>query len=391
VKNQVHIVTHLVKLKKPTKRKQKEWKEAQRKYATCVNECIPRLLIGETLTSANVEADLKSAIINEAIRRAKKAVTDYHSGSAKKVPTFKSRLPISINNQNWDTKQKNGRWYIGFVVDAKKKYIPVEENEFVQHYFPFFQPNIVKQKKRVKNKKTGTYTQKEVRTDLNRDFRGTIQLLRKRENWYVAIPAEVSCAVSTVSIVPRTSIGVDLGLRHLAVVSEPRSGKRQFFSGKEVGYIRRHYRSLRRSLGKKKALRAIKRLGHKESRWMKAYNRKLAKKVFDFALQFERPVIKMENLGNIRDTCRKTSRSDRTVHSWAFYQLQQFIMERAQKYNVRVLFVDPRYTSQTCHLCKHIEKNNRIADRFVCQKCGHKDHADHNAAKNIALCTSIAV
>jgi putative transposase len=94
--------------------------------------------------------------------------------------------------------------------------------------------------------------------------------------------------------------------------------------------------SLRRSLGKKKALRAIKRPGHKESRWMKEYNRKLAKEIVDFALQFERPVIKMEDLGNIRDTCRTTSRSDRPVHSWAFYQLQQFIVERAQIDNVPV-------------------------------------------------------
>ncbi|WP_143018876.1 hypothetical protein [Natribacillus halophilus] len=61
------------------------------------------------------------------------------------------------------------------------------------------------------------------------------------------------------------------------MLSEPTSGQRQFFSGKEVGYIRRHFRSLRRSLGKKKAQRAIERIGQKETRWMKDYNRKLAK------------------------------------------------------------------------------------------------------------------
>ncbi|MCP1354694.1 RNA-guided endonuclease InsQ/TnpB family protein [Aneurinibacillus migulanus] len=391
MKPKVKRITHLVKLKNPTKRKQTEWREAQRAYADCINACIPRLIAGETLSSANVEANLKSAIRNEAIRRAKKAVSDYQSGSAKKVPVFKSRLPININNQNWDTKQKNGRWYIGFVVSSKKKYIPVEENDFVKHYFSFFEPNIVKQTKQVKNRRTGEWTEKHVRSDINRAFRCTIQLLRKGESWYLAIPVEVACPLSTLSILPRTSIGIDLGLRHLAVVSEPVSGKRQFFSGKEVGYIRRHYRSLRRSLGKKKALRAIMRLGHKESRWMKDYNRKLARQIVDFALQFDRPVIKMENLGNIRETCHTTNRADRILHSWSFYQLQQCIVEQAEKYHIRVLFVDPHYTSQMCHVCKHIDKKNRHRDRFHCQKCGHNNHADQNAARNIALCTSLAV
>ncbi|WCK53343.1 transposase [Aneurinibacillus sp. Ricciae_BoGa-3] len=151
--------------------------------------------------------------------------------------------------------------------------------------------------------------------DKNRENRSIIQLLRKGSDWYLAIPVEISCEITTFSIVPQTFIGVDVGLRHLAVISEPKSGKRQYFSGKEIGYIRRHFRSLRRSLGKKKALRAIKRLGHKENRWMEDYNRKLAKKMVDFALQFDRPVLKMEQLYNIRQTCKTTQCSGYLCYS----------------------------------------------------------------------------
>ncbi|WCK54312.1 transposase [Aneurinibacillus sp. Ricciae_BoGa-3] len=384
-------VTHLVKIKKPTKAKHKEWIHAQQKYAACINLCIARILNGDSLSSSNVEAELNSSIKNEAIRKAKRAVADYKQGPAKKVPTFKSRVPISINNQNWDTKCVKGRWYVGFVVDKKKKYLPVEENAFVTRYFSFFQQNITYEMKQVKNKATKKLVKKEVRVDKNRENRSTIQLLRKGSDWYFAIPIEISCEIRTFSIVPQTFIGVDVGLRHLAVISEPKSGKRQYFSGKEVGYIRRHFRSLRRSLGKKKALRAIKRLGHKENRWMQDYNRKLAKKIVDFALQFDRPVIKMEKLYNIRQTCKTMKKADRTIHSWAFYQLQRFIIQRAEKCNVRVIFVNPKYTSQECPKCHHIEKANRNKDVFHCMKCGHRDHADHNASKNIALSTSIAV
>ncbi len=316
------IMTFLVKIKRPTVIKQHLWKTQQQEYARCVNWCVKQLQAGKKLTSKHVPHHLKSAIQNEAIRRAKKAISDHKAGRAKTISRFKNDLPLSINNQNWDTRQ--------------------------------------------------------------------IQLLRKGKDWYVALPVEVSCEITNWSAIPQTRIGVDVGVRHIAVVSEPTSGKRQFFSGKEVGYKRRHYRSLRQSLGKKKALRAIKRIKDKEQRWMTDYNRKLAKAIVDYALSFPQPVIQMEQLTDIRNTCRSMKRADRTIHSWAFYQLQSFIVQRAYRCGVSVRMIDPVYTSQTCHVCGHREKANRHRDRFVCKKCGHRSHADLNASVNIARSTSVA-
>ena len=188
-----------------------------------------------------------------------------------------------------------------------------------------------------------------------------------------------------------TSIGVDLGLRHLAVLSEPFSHTRQFFSGKKVGYIRRHFHSLRRSLGTKKAQRAIERIGKKESNWMKDYNRKLAKEIVDFALQFDKPMIKLEQLDTIRTTCKSLKRVDRTIHNWAFYELKTCIKECAKKFNVPVVDINPYQTSQTCFNCGHAEKCNRNKEKFACKSCGYTDHADLNASNNIATSTSLAV
>lgn len=384
-------VTHFFKVKNPTKTKHNAWLLAQEKYATCVNECVIRVWKGEKLSSKNVKADLMSAIKNEAIRRAKKAVKDYQKMTAGSLPVFKNRLPISINNQNWDTLQKNGRWYIGFVLDGAKKYVPMEETDLMRQLFPLFQQDIEPKMKEVKNKKTGIKEWKEVRVDNNRSNRNTMQLVRKNKAWYVAISVEIACDLTNYSVLPTSYIGVDLGLRHLAVISEATTGKRQFFSGKEAGYIRRHFKSLRRSLGKRKALRAITRLGQKETRWMEDYNRKLAKDIVDFALTFERPVLKMEQLYNIRKTCRSMKKVDKNIHYWAFYQLQQFIEQRAAKCNVRVLYVDPRYTSQKCNRCGHVEKRNRNKDKFKCKHCHSTCHADLNASKNIAKSTSLAV
>jgi transposase len=50
---------------------------------------------------------------------------------------------------------------------------------------------------------------------------------------------------------------------------------------------------------------------------------------------------------------------------------------------VQVVFVDPRFTSQQCHACGHTVPDNRDSQAFRCVSCGHADHADANAARNI--------
>ena len=46
----------------------------------------------------------------------------------------------------------------------------------------------------------------------------------------------------------------------------------------------------------------------------------------------------------------------------------------------------PEYTSQACSLtnCEHRPRSNRQRKRFKCRECGRQDHADRNAAMNIA-------
>lgn len=60
-------------------------------------------------------------------------------------------------------------------------------------------------------------------------------------------------------------------------------------------------------------------------------------------------------------------------------------VEVAARLGIRVVDADPRRTSQECHACGHIHKENRRGERFECTSCGHLDNADGNAARNI-LC-----
>ena len=51
---------------------------------------------------------------------------------------------------------------------------------------------------------------------------------------------------------------------------------------------------------------------------------------------------------------------------------------------LKLVYVDPAYTSQTCAECHVTDKASRIDQaRFICANCGHGDSADVNGARNI--------
>lgn len=75
---------------------------------------------------------------------------------------------------------------------------------------------------------------------------------------------------------------------------------------------------------------------------------------------------------------------NRAILDKGWYRLELAIRNAARSTATQVVLVHPAYTSQTCNRCRHVDsKSSESQAVFVCTACGHRDHADVNAAKNI--------
>lgn len=186
-------------------------------------------------------------------------------------------------------------------------------------------------------------------------------------------------------------VGVDLGIAVPAVCGLNNSNvKKQFIGSKEDFLrIRTQLQAQRKRLqknvkitngghGRNKKLKALDKLSNKERNFVKTYNHYVSKQVIDFALKNNAKYINMEDLSGF-DTNKFILRN------WSFYELQQFITYKAQRYGIEVRKVNPYHTSQICSKCGHWEEGQRdTQDHFKCKACGYEDNADFNASKNIA-------
>ena len=190
----------------------------------------------------------------------------------------------------------------------------------------------------------------------------------------------VSCAISAIEP-SGTAIGVDVGIRRLAVTSRP-----QFFGSKHVKETNNRLFRLRRKLqakGTKSAKRHLKKVSGRRKRFQADVNHTVAKRIVASCQPGDTLV--MENLTDIRERTQGRREQRRAMSNWSFAQLQGFLAYKAAWKGVAVQFVDARYTSQGCSRCAYIDKRNRTSQsEFSCKKCGYRTNADLNAAYNLA-------
>ena len=135
--------------------------------------------------------------------------------------------------------------------------------------------------------------------------------------------------------------------------------------------------------GKKMLFRQQK--NNRRSKW---YLEQLVNELLDYCKEKSYNHIVMENL-NLKETKSEAKNKDginynRLASLLHLNDIKHVIKRLANKRDIAVSWVNPKYTSQQCPICGHINKNNRIIQEiFCCEKCFHNNNADINAAVNI--------
>lgn len=176
-----------------------------------------------------------------------------------------------------------------------------------------------------------------------------------------------------------TVLGVDLGVNEIAVTSTAR-----FFSAGELNHRRREFERVRGALqdhGTQSAHRTLEAVSGRENEYAKHVLHSVANGIVEEALCYECDGIVFEELTGIRERL-----PDAAWHSeWAFDCLYTYVEYKAEAEGLFVDTVDPKHTSKRCAECGFISSDNRPSrDAFECQQCGNRNHADYNAAKNVA-------
>ncbi|GHO78545.1 transposase [Ktedonobacter sp. SOSP1-85] len=206
--------------------------------------------------------------------------------------------------------------------------------------------------------------------------------------WYVSMCVHEEQAEPT----PATGevIGVDLGIKTLAVVSDgrtfdnPKALRKKITKLKRV--CRRHSRKKKGSNNRKKAQRRLARMHARIAHVRQdTLHKATSALVARTKPNHERPAaLVLEDL-NISGML-KNRKLSRAIADVGMYEFRRQIEYKAASAGVRVVIVSRwEPSSKTCSCCGTVREKLGLNERvFVCEDCGYVTDRDYNAAKNLA-------
>jgi IS605 OrfB family transposase len=179
------------------------------------------------------------------------------------------------------------------------------------------------------------------------------------------------------------ALGIDMGIVNIAVTDDG-----DIFTNETIENNRRRHHRLRRDLQRNKSRstrKKLKRLSGQQASFQKDTNHRISKRLVELAERTGR-MIAIEDLNGIRQRARAVRQEQRGKHSnWSSAQLRDFLTYKAKLAGVKLVVVDPHYTSQDCPACGYRSKTNRRSQcQFQCCVCGYENHADVVGALNIS-------
>jgi putative transposase len=205
---------------------------------------------------------------------------------------------------------------------------------------------------------------------------------RTADRWFVSFTVEVQRQVPA-SNGRQSVVGVDVGVRHLAVLSTGATIPNPHAMEGSLRRLRRLNRQLaRRASGSRRRKQTRRRLARVHARAANLRRDGLHKLTSSLATQHGTMVVERLNVaGMVRNR-----RLARAVSDAGMAELRRQLAYKSTWYGCRLVVADRFYpSSKTCSGCGWVKAKLTLAERtFTCEACGLRIDRDLNAARNLA-------
>ena len=218
---------------------------------------------------------------------------------------------------------------------------------------------------------------------------GTISV--KAGRYYVSVLVEVPD--EKISGNSNAGIGIDLGLKDFAVVSNGKNYKNINKSAKLKKLekqLRREQRRLSRKYENlKKGASAQKKNIHKQKLRVQKLHQRIDNIRTDYINKTIAEIVKTKpSYITIEDLnvsgMMKNRHLSKAVASQKFYEFRRKLKTKCGNHGIELRVVDRFYpSSKRCHCCGQIKKNLKLSDRVYKCNCGYVEDRDFNASLNL--------
>lgn len=217
---------------------------------------------------------------------------------------------------------------------------------------------------------------------------GTVSI--KAGRYYVSVLVEIPN--TKIANHSNEGIGIDLGLKYLAICSDGKIYKninKSVKLKKLEKQLKREQRSLsRKHENLKKGESTQKNIQKQKLKVQKLYHR-IANIRTDYINKTIAEVVKIKpSYITIEDLnvsgMMKNKHLSKAVASQKFYEFRAKLKAKCEEYGVELRIVDRFYpSSKLCHCCGSIKKDLKLSDRIYKCDCGYTEDRDFNASLNL--------
>lgn len=326
-------------------------------------------------------SDLYSSNLSTSSRDTCTAFSNYKKEMLKgerSVLSFKANQPLDIHNKAIKLSYENGNFFVALKMlnrAGKEKYGINDDLRF---------------RMQVRDKSVRTILER-LMNDEYKVSASKLMYDKKKKLWKLNLCYSFdNHVISTLD--PEKIMGVNLGVVYPIMASVNGDYARFSIKGGEIEAFRSRVEARRRSLlnqsrycgdgrighGRKKRTKPAAQIADKIARFRDTTNHKYSRALIDYAIKNDCGTIQMEKLTGI------TSNAEHFLKEWSYFDLQTKIESKAKEAGIKVVYINPKFTSQRCNKCGYIHTDNRpVQARFCCQKCGYEENADYNASQNI--------